>query len=49
MIRTAKVHVWLTEMTSPVIAGEFTHDAETRTGRFAYGAEYLKGGYQLTI
>ncbi|PKO94402.1 MAG: type II toxin-antitoxin system HipA family toxin [Betaproteobacteria bacterium HGW-Betaproteobacteria-10] len=45
MIRTAKVHVWLTEMTSPVIAGEFTHDAGTRTGRFVYGAEYLKGGY----
>ncbi|MEN9481699.1 MAG: hypothetical protein RLZZ298_3094 [Pseudomonadota bacterium] len=45
MIRSAKVHVWLPEERSPILAGEFTHDKESRTGKFAYATAYLKGGH----
>lgn len=39
------VHVWLPGESEPVVAGEFVHDAMRRTGRFAYGREYLEAGY----
>lgn len=42
MIRSAKVHVWLPGQVAPVVAGEFMHDSETRTGRFSYSPDYLK-------
>lgn len=45
MIRSAQVHVWLPGNTVPVTAGEFSHDSATRTGRFAYAADYLKAAY----
>lgn len=45
MIRTAKVHVWLPDKTSPVLAGDFTHNAGTRTGTFTYSQEYLRASH----
>lgn len=45
MIRTAPVHVWLPKKTTPVLAGEFTHNSTTRTGTFVYDPEYVKAGH----
>ena len=45
MIRSAPVHVWLPEKTTSVLAGEFSHNANTRTGTFAYNPEYLTAGH----
>jgi serine/threonine-protein kinase HipA len=39
------VHVWLPGETQPVQAGEFAHDPDHRTGRFAYARAYLDAGY----
>lgn len=45
MIRSAPVHVWLPENTDATLAGEFTHNASTRTGTFVYDPGYLKAGH----
>lgn len=45
MIRSVPVHVWLPGQADPVVAGEFTHDSATRSGRFTYAPAYLKAGH----
>ena len=45
MITSAPVHVWLPGAASPVVAGTFTHDANSSSGRFQYARAYLEAAH----
>ena len=45
MITSAPVHVWLPGAASPVVAGTFTHDANSSSGRFQYARDYLEAAH----
>lgn len=45
MITNAQVHVWLPGQASPVVAGTFTHDANSASGRFQYAPAYLAAAH----